>query len=183
VQWGFLLLSIPIGIIAARIDVLISWIVNRSRHGKLELRGKWVEWIPRSTDRHFSVGRIQFNVLRRRYEFNGTNYLNNGEPFCHWTTVTSYLDWERLEFHYVFATQDAASLQTTSYGYGVLHLVNDDGVLAPQDGYYIYSTANGDAVSMSHTLTRVGDLPPNRNANARTFLSDALPEHRDALHD
>ena len=180
-EWLFLALSIPIGVAAARIDVLISWVFNRIKHGRLEIRGSWAEWIPGSSGRQFSIGTIQYNVLRRRYNFDGTNYYNNGEPYCHWQTVTSYVDYDKLEFHYIFATKDVATLQTTSYGYGVLQLVSRNGILSPEDGYYIYATPDGSALSLSHTLVRVAAVPSNRNDNSIDILRAAFPKHQDAL--
>jgi len=180
-EWLFLLLSIPIGVLAARVDVLISWGMNRVRYGPLQIRGNWAEWVPGSIGRQFSVGSIQYNVFRRQYSFDGTNYNNNGDPYCHWKTVTSYVDYDKQEFHYVFATKDVATMQTTSYGYGVVNLVSRGGVLAPEDGYYIYATPDGSALSLSHTMVSVSSIPARRTSNARDFLSAELPDHLDAL--
>lgn len=180
-EWLFLFLSFPIAVLAARADVFVVWAVARLRYGKLSIRGHWAEWIPGSTGRQFSIGTIQYNVFQRRYNFDGTNYRNNGDPFCHWRTVTSYLDFGKLEFHYVFATKDVDSMQTTSYGYGVLQLVSRDGSLIPEDGYYIYANGHDAAVSQSHTLTPVLKVADNRNDNAAILLAATFPGHADAL--
>jgi hypothetical protein len=146
-----------------------------------EHQGALGEWIPGSAGRQFSIGTIQYNVFQRRYNFDGTNYRNNGNPFCHWRTVTSYLDFSKLEFHYVFATKDVDSMQTTSYGYGVLQLISRDGSLIPEDGYYIYANGHDAAVSHSHTLVPVVKVPDNRNDNATKLLTATFPGHADAL--
>lgn len=180
-EWIILVLSIPVGVAAARLDVLLLWVVNRVRYGKLSIRGHWLEWIPGSQGRQFSIGTIEYNVLRRRYNFDGTNYKNDGNPFCHWQTVTSYVDFEKLEFHYIFATKDVDSLQTTSYGYGVVQLVRRDGSLVPEDGYYIYATGTNHAASHSHTMVPIETVPLSRNDNATELIKKALPGHADAF--
>ena len=180
-EWLFLALAIPTGIAAARIDVLITWTINRVRHGRLNISGNWAEWVPNSSGRQFSIGTIGYNVLRRRYNFDGTNYNNDGTPYCHWQTVTSYIDYEKLEFHYTFATKDVASLQTTSYGNGVLQLVRRDDSLVPEDGYYLYATPGNTAILASHTMRSISEIPESRNMNAKELLAQTFPEHSDAL--
>jgi len=174
-EWIILVLSIPVGVVAARLDVVLLWAISRVRYGKLSLSGHWAEWIPGSDGRQFSIGTIEYNVLRRRYNFDGTNYKNDGDPYCHWQTVTSYVDFEKLEFHYVFATKDVVSLQTTSYGHGVVQLVRRDGSLIPEDGYYIYATGANSAVCHSHTMLPIEMVAPNRNHNAAELLKTVFP--------
>lgn len=175
-EWLILLLGLPVSVAAARVDVLLMWWINRFRHGKLRMSGNWIEWVPKSEGRQFSIGCIEYNLLRRRYNFDGTNYKNSGEPFCHWRTVTSYVDYEQLEFHYVFATKDVDTLQTSSYGYGVVQLVRRNGELVPEYGYYIYATGNDNAISVSHSMRRLDSLPESRNDNAFSILTAAYPE-------
>ncbi|MEQ1737640.1 MAG: hypothetical protein ABL886_14700 [Rhodoglobus sp.] len=179
-EWVFLLLSIPIGIAVARIDVFILWLINRNKFGRLRITGNWAEWIEQSQGRQFSLGRIEYNVFRRRYNFDGTNYDNDGSPYCHWDTVSSSLDFDKLEFHYVFATRLVSSRQITSHGYGVVHLERDGGELRPVDGYYMYAElgASAGAFAFGHTMVSIDSLPVSRNANAAEFLRTVFPEHK-----
>lgn len=144
--------------------------------GKLDIAGTWGEWTPKGYSRQFSVGVIRYRFWKRRYEFDGTNYHNDGSPFCYWRTTSSSIDRSRREFHYVFETRDAASMQVTLYGYGVISLVREGKLLVPGDGFYIYSTGDDSARQMSHTMQRLDPAGFKRlTENAATELERQMP--------
>lgn len=180
-EWLFLLLGVPIGVLGARADWLILRAWERWTLGKLRIKGHYAEFVPNSVGRQFSLGSISWRPSRRQYAFDGTNYRNDGEPFCHWRTVSSYLDRETNEYHYVFRTTAIGSLRLMSYGYGVVNLVQSEGALVPQDGYYVYVTPTGEVVSVDHTVVRIDALPATRTENAGELLARVLPEHKDRL--
>ena len=171
VEWFFAALGIPVGVIATRLDVALLWVVSRIRFGKLRLKGNWAEYVPDSTGRQYSLGTIEYDIWHKRYNLNGTNYQNDGTPFCHWKTVTSHLDRENGRFHYVFDTTEAGSLQISSSGYGVVNLERQGKELVPIDGYYVYVTSERDAISVSHTMDRMG-VRPTRTRNVSAILDN-----------
>lgn len=148
------------------------------KHGKLNIEGKWAEYIPDAAGRQFSLATIEYRRDRKLYVLNGTNYKNNGDPFCHWRTVASYLDLDNHVYHYVFATTDVGSLNVSSYGYGVLNLVRHEKSIEPQDGYYVYVDATGQAISVSHNFKRIHTMPASRTDNAAPIIDLAFPGQR-----
>ncbi|WEO78705.1 hypothetical protein BJQ94_06655 [Cryobacterium sp. SO2] len=136
--------------------------LERNSGGKVKIEGTWGEWTPKGYGRQFSVGEIKYRFWKRRYDFNGTNYYNDGRPYCHWYTTASYIDKERNEFHYIFANHDLSSPQVQLYGYGVIKLGAEGGGLVPLSGFYMYSGPRG-ARQMGHTMRQVKD--PNEFAD------------------
>jgi hypothetical protein len=49
--------------------------------------------------------------------------------------------------------------------------------LVPIDGYYVYVTSERDAVSVSHTMDRMG-VRPTRTRNVSAILDNLYPQHR-----
>lgn len=116
-------------------------------------------------------------MIRRRYNFNGTNYNNDGTPHCYFRTVSSHLDRDDLQFHYVFETRELDALHVKSYGYGVVNLERAGNRIVATDGYYIYVTPSGQPIAVSHTMKPVGDLPP-REVNATAYFDATFPAGR-----
>lgn len=176
-EWLFALLGIPFGIVATRLDVVLMWMVNRVRYGRVEIKGNWAEYVSTSPSRQYSLCTMEYDVVHRRYNFDGTNYNNDGSPHCYWHTVSSHLDRDGLQFHYVFETREVSAMHVKSYGYGVLNLVHEDNRIVPSDGYYVYVSPTGEPVAVSHTIKHA-DSPPPRDINAAAYFDALFPAER-----
>ena len=176
-DWMFALLGIPFGIVATRLDVVLMVVVNRVRYGRVEIKGNWAEYVATAPNRQYSLCTMEYDVIRRRYNFDGTNYNNDGSPHCHWRTVSSHLDRHALQFHYVFETREVSAMHAKSYGYGVINLAHTGNRIVPSDGYYVYVSPVGDAVAVSHMMKPVDALPP-RDVNAASYLDGLFPAER-----
>lgn len=157
-DWTSLLIG---GLIGYVLNLAASWSYDKIRAmlnaRKIELDGLWAEYVPDSGDHQYSLGRIYFDKSRNIFAFDGTNYFNDGQPFCHWKTVTSYIDKNNQEYFYVFVAQVENELDHRYYGFGVVNLaVNDKGILVPARGHYV--SANIDGRPMSHTIVPAEEL-------------------------
>jgi len=144
---------------------------------KTALEGTWGEYVPGSTDRQYSLGRIFWDKRRKIYAFDGTNFSNDGEAFCHWQTLTSYLDRSNGQYFYTFRAS-VANDPGTYYGFGVVNLATDDrGRLAPVDGHYV--SASVDGKGMSHSMVRAAELKYSRRVrgvDAIAFVKALTPK-------
>ena len=171
-----LILGVPVGVFATVVYDSILRLIRNARHGRVDINGTWIEWVPNCYGRQFSIGKIRYDVFRRQYVFDGTNYRNDGSPFCHWRTVSSYLDLNAYEYHYVFATKDVMSMQTTSFGYGVMSLVANGKRLIPAGGSYMYATGKDTAMQMSHSMKKIDPkLFPEVGQSSAQLLELVLP--------
>lgn len=176
-EWLFLILGAVLGVAGNFAYEAIRGAMERRAGGKLDIEGKWGEWTPDGYGRQFSAGEIKYRFWKRRYDFDGTNYFNDGQPYCHWVTTASYIDKDRKEFHYIFANHDLTSPQVRSYGYGVISLVRTAESLTPVSGFYLYSGPTG-ARQMSHTMHRISDpaLFSDRSENVSEDLKRVFPD-------
>lgn len=176
-EWIWAITGAVLGIGGNFIFEYLRSLVGRRAGGKLAIEGTWCEWTPEGYGRQFSVGVIKYRFWKRRYDFDGTNYHNDGRPYCHWNTTASYVDKERKEFHYIFGNHDLSSPHVQSYGYGVISLVMRGDELVPSDGFYLYSGAGG-ARQMGHSMVRVTDpaLFLDRSVSAASDLQKVLPQ-------
>ncbi|MCQ9165480.1 hypothetical protein [Arthrobacter sp. STN4] len=175
-EWMWTIVGAVLGIVGMFVFEYLWSLIARRSGGTLAIEGTWCEWTPEGYGRQFSVGVIKYRFWKRRYDFDGTNYYNDGRPYCHWSTTASYVDKERKELHYIFANHDLSSPQVQSYGYGVVSLVVRGKELVPSDGFYLYSGSNG-ARQMGHSMLRVTDsaLFLDRSMNVATDLQKVLP--------
>jgi hypothetical protein len=176
-EWFFAFLGIPIAIVATRLDVALMWAVNRVRFGRMEITGNWAEYVATQPTRQYSLATIEYDLIHRRYNLDGTNYNNDGSPHCYFRTVSSHLDREELQFHYVFETRELSAMHIKSYGYGVVNLARTGNRISPVDGYYVYVTPEGEPVAVSHSLKRADGQPP-RNVNAGAYFDAIFPAER-----
>lgn len=176
-EWLFLVFGALLGIAANFAYDAIRSAVDKQAGGRLNIEGMWGEWTPEGYGRQFSIGEIRYRFWKRRYDFNGTNFHNDGRPFCHWNTTASFVDKERKEFHYIFANHDLSSPHVLSYGYGVVSLVESNKKLVPGDGFYLYSGPTGPR-QMSHTMRPVTDPTffPDRTKNVSEDLKRVFPD-------
>jgi hypothetical protein len=101
-----ILLALLLGIIGSVIAAYTYDIIrDKMTARKIDIQGTWGEFIKDSSGRQYSVGRIYRDRKKRRYAFDGTNFLNNGSAYCHWTTINSHIDLEQGQFFYTFRAQ------------------------------------------------------------------------------
>jgi hypothetical protein len=175
-EWIFVLLGVPVGIVATMSYDWIRVQLDNARHGRLRMSGSWAEYIPRSNERQFSVGSIRFKFSRGQYVFDGTNYNNDGTPFCRRRTVSSHVDRAALEFHYTFLSKEVDRAQSMAYGYGVVNLVKDGRFLVPADGEYMYADSPESAMLCNHSMVRIEpDSVPATAHNVSKELRRILP--------
>lgn len=140
-----------------------------AKKDKIKIEGEWGEFVPMSLGRQYSFGRIYFDKGRKMYAFDGTNYSDNGERFCHWETVVSHVDANLKKFFYTFTAQLEGELDKIYYGFGVINLVKDaSGSLVPMDGYYI--SANVDGKTMSHSMKRIDGVRYERGGDGQRII-------------
>ncbi|HEY1474022.1 MAG TPA: hypothetical protein VGF53_08065 [Pseudolabrys sp.] len=143
-----------LGIASSVIGAYVVNYIEAMRLAKaISIEGTWAELIPGSLEpspHQYSLGHIYFDKRRKIYACDGTNYLNDGAKFCHWSTITSHIDTGQRKFFYTFATQMDREPGVTYYGFGVIDLESRDGKLVPAAGYYV--SANVDGKPMSHTI-------------------------------
>ncbi|MGY3565082.1 hypothetical protein [Sinomonas sp. RB5] len=181
--WLGVLLSVPAALAATAIWLVGALVVDRVRFGRVDIKGAWAEWVESGDDRCFSVGVIERRAFTSQYVFDGTNYHNDGRPFCYWRTVKSHFGQDKSEYIYVFATKDVTSLQTTSYGYGVVNLASDGKSLVPAGGFYMYSVGTNTALQRDHTLKRADKNEiPKPGENAAKFLARTFPAEWSVLN-
>ncbi|HEY0329868.1 MAG TPA: hypothetical protein VGC77_12300 [Rhodopseudomonas sp.] len=131
----------------------------RKKQIPIDIEGDWGEYIEHSVTEgglahQYSFGKIYRDESRGMYLFDGTNYRNDGSQFCHWQTITSYLDIQQKRYLYIFAAQMDGESDKTYYGFGVISLAQDaQGHLVPIQGHY--NSANIDNKTMPHTMLRV----------------------------
>ncbi|MDX1882712.1 hypothetical protein [Mycolicibacterium sp. 120270] len=184
-EWVFLALGVVLGIggnLAANLaQNAIDTRRERKQFGPVNIEGVFAEWVPDSKGRQFSIGQIRYVKSSKRYDLDGTNYRNDGEPFCRWRTVASSLDLRNRQYHYVFVTTNFETPNTNSYGYGVIYLDSQGDGLEPVDGYYVYvddTQWSRKAISVSHTMDRIHSMPESRNANMAELIDQIYPGKR-----
>jgi hypothetical protein len=169
------------GLIGFVLNVAASYVYDKLRvvlsKRKVKIDGLWAEYLPESSDHQYTFGRIYFDKARGFYAFDGTNYRNDGQPFCHFQTVTSHIDLDTHEYFYVFVAQVENELDRRYYGFGVVNLtVDDKGALVPARGHYV--SANVDGKPMSHTIVPADELGSAPNGAAViTFLGQNRQSH------
>jgi hypothetical protein len=165
--WGFAL-GIPSGALGIyAYNYIETFMANRSI--KLDIIGTWGEFAPDSDGHRYSLGRIYLDRRRKIYRFDGTNYRDSGEPFCHWETVVSYLDVPGRKFFYLFTAQMKEDLDKLYYGFGVINLSDiARNTLAPVDGHY--TSVNVDGRPISHSMLNVSALEYRRGTDGRIVV-------------
>lgn len=171
-----LIWAVLAGLAAGRIDHLVVYVWSWFGTGRLDRKSDWLEYVPKGELRQFSVGRFRYSLRRREWEFSGTNFNNDGSPFCHWRTVKSLHDTGSQTFYYVFHTEAIDSPQTTSTGFGVIKLKKEGRRMIPQHGYYNYTQPNGDPISVQHTMQQIDHIPSEYERDASELFRKYLPK-------
>ncbi|MFJ4786501.1 hypothetical protein [Streptomyces sp. NPDC088794] len=171
----FLLLGIPAGIVSNGIYQYLKIFTSR-RIDRIKLEGVWGEHMGESGERQCSIGEIRYDLRRRMWAFDGTNYHNDGRPYCHWVTLTSYFDNEKREFYYTFSNTLAETGQTGYIGFGVLRFRRQDRKWVPDRGFFISGT-EGESYR-SHSVVPLERIPDNPQEAHAVFVAQlGMPEN------
>lgn len=170
IDWLTLILGGIIGVLASLVAAYVYDKIKylTSNKLKISMEGLWAEYAPDSADRQYSVGRIYFDRKRKMFAFDGTNYLNSGQPYCYWKTVASYVDRDTKEFFYVFTAQIENELDKRYHGFGVVSLAADGKTLTPSRGYYVSAAVDGKPIS--HSMIQADELAPLPNVSGRDAI-------------
>jgi hypothetical protein len=96
------------------------------------LSGYWLEFIPTSEGRNYSIGKFQYNRHTKSYTFDGTNYQNDGQAFCTWESTYVHSDLVNRKIYYIFRASLKDARHAENYGFGVINIVeNESGVPIP----------------------------------------------------
>jgi hypothetical protein len=163
-----LVLGIPFGVVANGVYQYVKAIADR-RFDPIEMKGAWGEFIGDSEGHQCSIGEIRYDMRRRMWVFDGTNYYNDGRPFCHWVTLASYLDKSSRIFYYIFSNTPAEAGQTGYIGFGVVRFRRDQGKWVPDRGFFI-SGKEGESYQ-SHTLVPLDRIPATADEIRAVFAS------------
>lgn len=117
------------------------------------ITGYWIEEMPASQDRRYSIGFFQYNSGTGCYTYDGANYSNDGRVFCTWHTTSLSVDLRNRKIYYIFQASKKGELYNVNYGFGVLNLEEQDGRLVPANGFYRETLI--DAKPYSHDMRRL----------------------------
>jgi hypothetical protein len=161
-----LLAGVPLGVLA---NYLYQYAKGRTDRmfDPMKLAGYWGELMSTPGERRCSLGEIRYDRRRGMWTFDGTNYHNDGRPYCHWTTEASYLDKSAREFYYIFTNTLVESGQKGYVGFGVVRFRRQGGAWVPDRGFFI-SGAEGETYR-SHSMVPLRSLPRNQSAIGQLF--------------
>ena len=167
-----------VGVVSSLLAAYLYGILHRYMNKPqvlLDLESVWGEFAPDSVDpltqvsHRYSLGTLYYDKAREIYAFDGTNYEDNGDRFCHWETITSHIDVVRRKYFYIFAAQREGALNVVYYAFGVINLgENGNGKLVPIDGHYV--SADVDGRPISHSMRKIEALKYDRTANGTALI-------------
>ncbi len=166
----FLVIGIPFGVAANAAYHYVRIVTGRT-FDRIQLEGKWGEYVENYSDHQYSIGEIRYDLRRRMWAFNGTNYYNDGRPYCHWETLASYFDKTKREFYYTFHNTLLKSSQTSHVGFGVIRFRREEGKWIPDRGFFI-SGSEGESY-LWHTMVPLDRIPVGRE-EVRAVLTSNL---------
>lgn len=156
-------LGVPASIVAA--DLYARIVRYMDKQPKVEIEGVWGEYVPKSTSRNYTIGRISFDKKKSIYVFDGTNYYNDGRAFCHFETVASHVDISNRRFYYIFSAHVEGDFHKVYFGFGVVNLIlNSENALIPTDGHYL--SADVDTEAMTHSMQLLERVSYKRDREA-----------------
>lgn len=120
---------------------------NKSNHLS-SLEGYWLEEIPKSPNRRYSVGQFIYHRDTKSYSYDGANYTNDGRLFCTWKSTNLTADIPNKKIYYIFEASKKDELYNVNYGFGVINVELKDGKAIPVGGFYRETLIN--AVPFSH---------------------------------
>lgn len=149
------LLGIMASLVAAYLYARYSSKIIQDRAKSLE--GYWLETVETSGDRIYSIAQFAFDPKTNSYSFDGSNFTNDGNVFCTWSSISVRIDQTARRIFYIFRSCVKGDSHTENHGFGVINFsVNDSGEPLPEAGYYI--EAKRDGVPHAHTMERLTDV-------------------------
>lgn len=160
------IISFVLGVVSSVVatQLYARIIIFMNKLPKLDIEGTWGEYIPKSVNRNYTIGRITFDRKKNIYAFDGTNYSNEGKAYCHFETVASHVDVENKRFYYIFSAHICGDFGKVYFGFGAVNLIVNNNILTPIDGHYF--SANVDAEAMTHSMQRLENITYNRDREA-----------------
>lgn len=149
-------LGVVMGVVGNFATAWLRALVARA-DGRIEIKGFWAESMAEGAERSFSIGQIRYDFLRRTWVFDGTNFHNDGTAFCHWQTITSYLDRKDHRFYYTFLNTHVDSAHTGYTGFGVVYLERRGKAWVPRNGAFV--AGNPGEAFRSHSMLRLEEMP------------------------
>lgn len=164
-----LLAGVPIGVLA---NYAYQYAKSRTDRmfDPIEMTGKWGELVGESGERRCSMGEIRYDRRRGMWTFDGTNYYNDGRPFCHWTTETSYLDKDSRGFYYIFTNTLVESGQKGYIGFGVVRFRRNERAWVPDRGFF--ASGNEGETYRSHSMVPLEAIPTQQDEIREVFRSE-----------
>jgi len=165
-DWLAILLGIPIGIAA---NFCFQWAtaVYRWSSDRISIKGVWGERIHSGTERQCSIGRIRYDIRRSMWTFDGTNYHNDGTPFCHWRTIASHLDRHNKVFYYIFLNTHEEEAHTGYTGFGFVQLAKTERKWTPVRG--AFAAGNPGESFRSHSMVKLDNEPDTPDSTLQLF--------------
>jgi hypothetical protein len=155
----FILMNLPSFVLGVLASIFASVIyealrAHRVRRDFRALDGYWLEVVPASPDRSYSIGRFHYDRSAKAYTFDGTNFQNTGEVFCTWESIQVHCDRKARKIYYIFRASVKDALHAENSGFGVVNLTDDkEGLPLPESGYY--RETKEDAKPYSHSMIRL----------------------------
>ncbi|MDV6291467.1 hypothetical protein [Rhodococcus aetherivorans] len=129
---------------------------------RIDLGGVWGERMLDGTERTYSIGEINYDARRMMWVFDGTNYHDDGTAFCHWKTISSYVDRNAKRYYYIFLNTHVNSMHTGYTGFGFIDLQRQGKAWTPRSG--AFAAGNPGETFRSHTMVRIAGRPDNKAA-------------------
>ncbi|WP_151526147.1 hypothetical protein [Serinicoccus kebangsaanensis] len=170
-----LVLGIIVGVAANAIYQFVRDLVVRLAD-TMDIKGVWGERILDGEERIYSIGEIRYDVRRSMWILDGTNFYNDGRPFCHWRTVAARLDRSAKKYYYVFDNTHENAAHAGYTGFGVVNLSREGRKWTPSRG--AFAAGNPGECFRSHTMVRLARAPLTREARSEAFklIEDAYQE-------
>ncbi|QHU90728.1 hypothetical protein GWK74_04435 [Candidatus Saccharibacteria bacterium oral taxon 488] len=155
-----LAVALIVGIITGVLgNAFYQWIRNMlaSFTDRLDLKGVWGERVSGYGERLNSIGSIRYDLRRQMWVFDGTNFHNDGRPYCHWRTISSHVDRVAGRYYYIFLNTHEDSGHRGYTGFGFIELEKHGRTWSPVRGSF--AAGNPGEAFRSHSVIRIDSVP------------------------
>lgn len=140
--------------------------------GRIDIKGIWGERMLDGTERVYSIGEIRYDIRQQMWVFDGTNYHNDGTPFCHWRTISSYVDHKDRRYYYIFFNTHVQASHAGYTGFGFVDFERRGKAWVPRNG--AFAAGNPGEAFRSHSMVRL-DNQPNTTEEVIEAFTRILP--------
>ena len=148
------------GVTTSLVATFIWWSISNisdNRFKQLQnLNGYWLEEIPKSPDRRYSIGKFYYDNESKSYHYDGANYTNEGKLFCTWESTSFDVDFSNKRIYYIFEASVKDELYNVNYGFGVINFECINDKVIPTNGFYRETLI--DAEPYSHDFKKLDDI-------------------------